>query len=123
MEVDGARVCTSDHTTNSADDRLPERIAVIGGGVIGSEFASVYTDMGVQTTLLEALPNGVLPIGPDRDVADVLARSLARRGTSIHSEARVGTLEVHLLEEQRQVVIRHVLADRPVHHLPDELRR
>jgi dihydrolipoamide dehydrogenase len=93
MDIDGRRVLTSDHTTNSDDDRLPERIAVIGGGVIGSEFASVYTDLGVQTTLLEALPHGVLPIGPDRDVADVLARSLARRGTSIHSEARVGALE------------------------------
>jgi dihydrolipoamide dehydrogenase len=35
----------------------------------------------------------VLPIGPDRDCADVLARSLKKRGTSIHAEARVGTLE------------------------------
>jgi dihydrolipoamide dehydrogenase len=93
MEIDGERVVTSDHATNSEADRLPERIAVIGGGVIGSEFASVYTDMGVRTTLLEALPHGVLPIGPDRDVADVLARSLKRRGTDIHAEARVGTLE------------------------------
>jgi dihydrolipoamide dehydrogenase len=93
MDVDGERVVTSDHATNSEADRLPERIAVIGGGVIGSEFASVYTDMGVQTTLLEALPAGVLPIGPDRDVADVLARSLKRRGTDIHPEARVGALE------------------------------
>ena len=93
MEVDGQLICTSDHTTNSDDERLPERIAVIGGGVIGSEFASVYTDMGVRTTLLEALPHGVLPIGPDRDVADVLARSLKRRGTDVHAEARVGALE------------------------------
>jgi dihydrolipoyl dehydrogenase len=93
MEVDGRRVVTSDHTTNSDADRLPERIAVIGGGVIGSEFASVYTDMGVQTTLLEAMPEGVLPIGPDRDVANVLAKSLARRGTDIHAQARVGALE------------------------------
>jgi dihydrolipoamide dehydrogenase len=93
MEVDGQRVITSDHATNSERDTLPERIAVIGGGVIGAEFASVFTDLGSTTTLLEALPNGVLPIGPDREVADVLARALARRGTTIHSEARVGPLE------------------------------
>ncbi len=93
MEVDGVRVITSDQSTNSTDDRLPERIAVIGGGVIGAEFASVYTDLGVATTLLEALPHGVLPIGPDPDCADVLARSLKKRGTTIHAEARVGTLE------------------------------
>lgn len=93
MEVDGQTVITSDQSTNSDADRLPERVAVIGGGVIGVEFASVYTDLGVATTLLEALPHGVLPIGPDRDCADVLARSLKKRGTTIHAEARVGTLE------------------------------
>src|SRR5919112_1291797 len=78
LDVDGSRVITSDQATNSDRDRLPERIAVIGGGVIGAEFASVYTDLGTETTLLEAMPHGVLPIGPDRDVADVLARALAR---------------------------------------------
>lgn len=93
MDIDGVRVITSDQATNSDADRLPERVAVIGGGVIGAEFASVYTDMGVQTTLLEALTHGVLPIGPDRDVADVLGRSLKKRGTAIHAEARVGALE------------------------------
>ncbi len=93
MDLDGERIVSSDHATNSEADRLPERVAVIGGGVIGAEFASVYTDLGVQTTLLEAMPHGVLPIGPDRDVADVLARSLGKRGTRIHAEARVGVLE------------------------------
>jgi dihydrolipoamide dehydrogenase len=93
MDIDGRTVVTSDHATNSDAQQLPERVAVIGGGVIGAEFASVYTDMAVQTTLLEALEHPVLPIGPDRDVADVLARSLKKRGTSIHAQARVGTLE------------------------------
>ena len=37
--------------------------------------------------------------------------------------ARIDTLEIHFLEEQRQVAVRHALAGRPVHHLPDELRR
>ena len=93
MEVDGVRIMTSDQATNSDADRLPERVAVIGGGVIGAEFASVYTDLGVSTALLEALPHAILPLGPDRDVANVLARSLTRRGLSTHAEARVGTLE------------------------------
>jgi len=93
MELDGERIVTSDHATNSELTTLPERAAVVGGGVIGAEFASVYTDFGVQTTLLEALPHGVLPIGPDRDVADNLAKALKRRGTKIHADARVGALE------------------------------
>jgi dihydrolipoamide dehydrogenase len=93
MDVNGTTVITSDQSTNSDADTLPERVAVIGGGVIGAEFASVYTDLGVRTTLLEALPNPILPLGPDRDVANVLARSLTRRGLTVHGEARVGTLE------------------------------
>src|SRR5919107_3647146 len=84
MDIDGVRVITSDQSTNSDADALPERIAVIGGGVIGAEFASVYTDLGAKTTLLEALPNPILPLGPDRDVANVLAKSLARRGLTVH---------------------------------------
>jgi dihydrolipoamide dehydrogenase len=87
FEPDGERIVTSDHSTRS--DVLPERVVVVGGGVIGSEFASVFTDVGSQTTLLEALPDGVLPIGPDREVAAVLARSLERRGTKVHAGARV----------------------------------
>ena len=93
LEIDGERIVTSDHATNSDAASLPERVAVIGGGVIGSEFASVYTDFGVRTTLLEALPHGVLPVGPDRDTANVLAKALAKRGTDIHAEARVGSVE------------------------------
>ncbi len=91
FEPDGERMVTSDHATRS--DALPERVAVIGGGVIGSEFASVFTDVGCRTTLLEALPDGVLPIGPDRETADVLARALTRRGTTVHASARVGPPE------------------------------
>jgi dihydrolipoamide dehydrogenase len=93
LQIDGERIVSSDHATNSERATLPERVAVIGGGVVGAEFASVFTDLGAQTTLLEALPHGVLPIGPDRDVADVLARALTRRGTSIHPDARVGAVE------------------------------
>jgi dihydrolipoamide dehydrogenase len=93
LDLDGDRVISSDEATNSADASLPERIAVVGGGVIGSEFASVFTDLGTQTTLLEALPDGVLPIGPDRDVANVLAKALTRRGTKVYGGARVSPLE------------------------------
>jgi dihydrolipoamide dehydrogenase len=88
---DGERIVSSDHSTRS--DVLPERVAVIGGGVIGCEFASVFTDMGSATTLLEALPAGVLPIGPDPEIAGVLARALARRGTTVHAGVRASPPE------------------------------
>jgi len=87
FDIDGTRIVSSDHSTRS--DALPERVAVIGGGVIGCEFASVYTDVGVDTTLLEALPGGVLPIGPDPELAGILKRALTTRGTKIHAGAKV----------------------------------
>ncbi len=87
FDVDGERLITSDHATHLPT--LPERLAVLGGGVIGVEFASVFTDMGVQTHLLEALPGGVLPIGPDPDAAKVLARALSKRGVVVHGDAMV----------------------------------
>lgn len=91
FDIDGERIVSSDHSTRSAT--LPERVAVIGGGVIGCEFASVYTDVGVDTALLEALPGGVLPIGPDPELAGILKRSLTKRGTKIHAGARVSPPE------------------------------
>jgi dihydrolipoamide dehydrogenase len=91
FEPDGESIVSSDHTSRATS--LPERAAVLGGGVVGSEFASVYTDVGVETSLLEALPGGVLPVGPDQDLADTLGKALRRRGTQIMPEARVGAPE------------------------------
>jgi dihydrolipoamide dehydrogenase len=92
MEL-GPRVFTSDEATNSTWETLPKSIAVIGGGVIGVEFASVYVDMGVTTTLLEFMPDPILPIGTDREVADQVAKSLKKRGLTAIGGAKVGTLE------------------------------
>jgi dihydrolipoamide dehydrogenase len=90
-EFDGERIISSDHATNLPS--LGQRAAVIGGGVVGCEFASVFADLGVTTTLLEMLPGGVLPVGPDPEVAGVLARSLSRRGVQVHAGARAAAPE------------------------------
>jgi dihydrolipoamide dehydrogenase len=87
FEIDEEWIITSDHATNL--ESLPKRAAVIGGGVVGTEFASVFVDMGVETSLFEALPGGVLPIGPDQDVAGVLAKALVKRGVKVNAQARV----------------------------------
>jgi dihydrolipoamide dehydrogenase len=90
-EFDGERIISSDHATNLPS--LGQRAAVIGGGVVGCEFTSVFADLGVTTTLLEMLPGGVLPVGPDPEVASVLARSLSRRGVQVHAGARASAPE------------------------------
>ena len=85
FEVDGRFVLTSDEFL--ALDRLPERAAVIGGGAIGCEFASTMSDLGVQVTILEALPK-ILP-GLDGDVANVVVRSFKKRGIEIRTGVQV----------------------------------
>ncbi len=81
FEVDGQLVMTSDEVL--ALDQLPGSAVVVGGGAIGCEFASMMSDLGVQITVLEALPK-ILP-GCDADVAEVVARSFKRRGIDVHT--------------------------------------
>ena len=64
-------------------DKLPSSVAVVGGGAIGCEFASMMSDLGVKVTLLEAMPK-VLALC-DSDVADVVARSFKKRGIDVHA--------------------------------------
>ena len=90
-DFDGERIISSDHATSLPV--LGRRVAVIGGGVVGCEFASVFTDLGVTTTLVEMLPGGVLPVGPDPEVAKVLARSLGKRGVKVYAGARAAAPE------------------------------
>lgn len=85
FEVDGRFVMTSDEVLDL--ERLPATAAVIGGGAIGCEFASMLSDMGVKVTILEALP-GILP-GVDRDVTAVVVKSFARRGIDIKTGVTV----------------------------------
>jgi dihydrolipoamide dehydrogenase len=68
-------------------DRLPARVAVIGGGAIGCEFASTFADLGSQVTILEGLPK-ILP-GLDIDVANVVVRSFKKKNIDIVTGVKV----------------------------------
>jgi dihydrolipoamide dehydrogenase len=81
FEIDGRLVLTSDEVLDL--DELPASVAVIGGGAIGCEFASMFADLGTQVTVLEALPS-LLP-GCDADVVSVVARSFRKRGITVHT--------------------------------------
>jgi len=85
FERDGKFVMTSDEVLML--DKLPGSLAVIGGGAIGCEFASMFADLGVQVTLLEALPK-ILP-GCDRDVAEVVVKSFQKRGITVRAGVAV----------------------------------
>ena len=79
FDIDGQIVLTSDEVLML--DKVPSSAVVIGGGAIGCEFASMMADLGVQVTILEALPK-ILP-GCDADVANVVVRSFTKRGIQI----------------------------------------
>jgi dihydrolipoamide dehydrogenase len=81
---DGHRIITSDDVTTKAD--LPKSIAIVGAGAVGSEFASLFHDLGVAVTLLEYLP-AVVPL-EDKDASAALERSFARRGIKVMTKAR-----------------------------------
>ena len=85
FDVDGKHVLTSDELL--ALDELPASAAVIGGGAIGCEFASMMSDLGTQVTILEVLPK-LLP-GCDKDVVDIVARSFKKRGIDVRTGVKV----------------------------------
>lgn len=72
----GGRILTSEQAL--ALDVVPERVLVLGGGVIGVEFASVWRSFGAEVTIIEALPHLV----PNEDLAlsKGLERAFRRRG-------------------------------------------
>ncbi|MCB0982226.1 MAG: dihydrolipoyl dehydrogenase, partial [Ilumatobacter sp.] len=68
-------------------DHVPARVAVIGGGAIGCEFASTFADLGAKVTILEGLPK-ILP-GLDADVANVVVRSFKKKQIDIRTGVKV----------------------------------
>lgn len=66
---------------------LPKSLAIIGGGVIGCEFASLYHELGVKITLIEMLPN-LLP-REAQNVSTELRKSFERRGITVRTDTTV----------------------------------
>lgn len=85
---DGEKII--DSTTLLTLKTLPKKIIIIGGGVIGCEFASLYSLLGVEVTILEMLPS-LLPM-EDLSVSSLLARILSRRGVQIETGVEVKSI-------------------------------
>lgn len=76
LEIDGKRIVTSDHAMNM--DYVPKSVIVLGGGVIGCEFASVWRSFGSEVTIIEALPR--LIALEDESSSKQLERAFRKRG-------------------------------------------
>ena len=76
LEIDGERIITSEHALTL--DRVPSSVVVLGGGVIGVEFASVWKSFGADVTIVEALPH-LLPL-EEESSSKLLERAFRKRG-------------------------------------------
>ncbi len=85
FEVDGRWVMTSDEFLDLKE--IPASVAVVGGGVIGCEFASLLSDLGSKVTILEALDS--LLFGCDDDIVRLVARSFKKRGIDVVTDVIV----------------------------------
>jgi dihydrolipoamide dehydrogenase len=75
LEIDGMKILTSEQALRL--DRLPSSAIVLGGGVIGVEFASAWRSFGVDVTIVEALPR--LVSGEDSSISTALERAFRKR--------------------------------------------
>ena len=89
LDFDGTRILSSDHVLELTE--LPKRVAIIGGGVIGAEFASMLIDMGSEVTMLEALPRILSTM--DAEVSSTVARSFKKRGVDVQEGTRITGIE------------------------------
>jgi dihydrolipoamide dehydrogenase len=92
-----------DSTGLLAQDKVPGRLVVLGGGIIGCEFASIFGRFGSEVTIIEMLPR-LIPM-EDEDASKELAKQFGKRGITLHLEKQCkgvedngGSLTVHFGE-------------------------
>jgi dihydrolipoamide dehydrogenase len=80
-----------DSTGLLAQSDVPKRLVVLGGGIIGCEFASIFNRFGSEVTIIEMLPT-LIPM-EDADAAKELAKQFGRRGVALHLEKQCTKVE------------------------------
>lgn len=87
--IDGQQVITSKEALGQT--AIPASLLIVGGGVEGCEFASLYSGLGTRVTLVELMPR-ILPL-EDEEIASFMERELKKRGVVIQTGATVEKLE------------------------------
>jgi dihydrolipoamide dehydrogenase len=91
LEIDGHQIITSEQALNM--DRVPGSAIVLGGGVIGCEFASVWKSFGSEVTIIEALPH--LIALEDESSSKQLERAFRKRGINFELGTRFQSANRH----------------------------
>jgi len=90
VEVDGHYVQTTDEALDTAD--IPDRLMIIGGGVIGVEMAAVFLNLGTQVAIVELLPD--ILYTEDQEVRRHMRDLLTRAGAVLHLGAKAKAIEM-----------------------------
>ena len=110
--VDGKNIISSDQALYQ--EKLPESLAIIGGGVIGVEIAYIYHSFGVQVTIIEAMKT-IIPF-EDKDIARELTKEFKKKkikihaGTSVHKVEKTESGMLITLENGKTVEAKQVLS-------------
>ena len=80
-----------DYKTAMTPSKLPSSLIIIGSGAIGMEFASFYNDLGVDVTVVEALPS-ILP-NEDEDISKIVENNFKKRGMNIKTNATLKSVK------------------------------
>jgi dihydrolipoamide dehydrogenase len=91
IPVDDQHILTSDSIFELQD--LPKSIVIIGAGVIGCEFATIFSNLGATQVHLIDRAERILPF-EDADISELVARNLERRGVTIHRSAKLDRIGV-----------------------------
>lgn len=83
--IDGTQIITSKQALDLS--RIPVSLLIVGGGVEGCEFASLYSGLGTQVTLVELVPR-LLPL-EDEEISQMMERELKKRGVDIRTGVTV----------------------------------
>ena len=90
ISSDGVNVW--DYKTAMTPPKLPSSLIIIGSGAIGMEFASFYNDLGVDVTVVEALPS-ILP-NEDEDISKIVDNNFKKRGVVIKTNATLKSVNI-----------------------------
>ncbi len=97
-----------DSTAALSATQLPQSIVIVGGGVIGMEFATLYHELGVEVTVIEAMPT-ILP-NLDQEVVSVLLEKYCKAGIRILTDTKVTEIQGNkVLTTQGDYEAEHIL--------------
>ena len=102
IDIDGRYVMTSDHVMQL--DHFPRSLVILGAGVVGCEFATVFANYGRTKVYLIDRADRILPF-EDADVAQLCATRLEARGVTIHHRSKL--LDMKVLDGQVAYTIQH----------------